>query len=217
MRNPEKLVEYEFTIPYGETAIEIGVHGDNSIREPRLRWRSETGTTGAWALLYTPSDFCSSEIAFTRPSDRTTVTEPEIRFGRFGGETITIDGEPVDSLPVTRETANTIAERLARFGRHKTDETIERDPEAFPLQIHDTKFPGTSLEWTRVGWDEEHLVMWYDLANFMELAAKDPPAELKQEAATAPRAYQIENGELIWRKHILSDIGLEDLSMLDPI
>lgn len=213
MSNSSGPVDYDFTISHNETAIEIGVHHENSIGEPRLRWRTDSGHSGEWGLLYVPDTFLESGISFARPYTDPVESTPELRFGRLGNELVVIDDEPLDGVAVPEETARKIAEQLAHYGRYSDAETIATDPDSFPSRIQDTGFPETSLEWTRVGWDEENHVMWYELADFMELAAEDPPSELESEAATAPRAYQIDDGDLIWRKHILVD--LDDLPDLE--
>ena len=98
--------------------------------------------------------------------------ESTIRLER--GETVRLAGEDRSAIPVPREIAEKLHTECEDRGTIVVkDDRVATDPAAFPSEI---------AGFDRVGWEADRNVMWY---------ARD--------GLSTPRAYQIEDGELVFR------------------
>ncbi|WP_162993879.1 hypothetical protein [Halalkalicoccus subterraneus] len=194
---------YEHSFAFENGDIEVGVHYTNSIHEPRIQWHV-IGTTkqGTWGNLVLPSDPASS---FMLPYQTPRVAEPRLTFGRFNDEAPCIFGESRDSIELPEWVARELREELCYLSQLNTGPSVNDDPTVFPSAIQDSAFP-ESMRWTQFQWDGGARVMWYECSSALEGEANWSP-EWEREHLTSPRAYQIDEGELIWRKHSYLDIA----------
>lgn len=203
MNQDQGDVPYEHTFAFENGDIEVGVHYANSIHEPRIQWHV-IGTTeqGAWGNLVLPSDPAAS---FMLPYQTPRVAGPQLTFGRFNGETPCILGESRDSIELPEWIARELREELCYLSQLNTGPSVSDDLMAFPPTIQDSAFP-ESITWTQYEWDDDERVMWYKCSSSLKDEAHWSP-EWEREHLTSPRAYQIDEGELIWRKHSYLDIA----------
>jgi len=98
------------------------------------------------------------------------------------GDTVPVDGERRSLMPVPEEIAEAVRAERERLETITAgdDESICTDPSAFPKEI---------AGFERVGWETERHVMWYLSDDWSE-----------------PRAYQIENGNLVFRAQEWADL-----------
>ena len=194
---------YEHSFPFENRTIEVGVHYANSTCEPRIQWHViGTAEKGKWGNLILPSDPASS---FILPYQSLRVAVPRLTFGRFNDETPHIFDEPRDSIELPNWVAHELREELCYLSQLNAGPSVSRDPTAFPTTIQDSAFC-ESLTWTQSEWDADTNVMWYECSSALEDEEHWSP-EWEREHMTSPHAYQIDDGDLIWRKHIYLDIA----------
>lgn len=194
---------YNHTFAFENGDIEVGVHYANSIHEPRIQWHViGTSVQGTWGNLVLPSDPGSS---FVLPYQTPRVAGPQLTFGRFNNEAPCIFGESRKSIDLPEWIARELREELCYLSQLNTGPSVSDDPTAFPPTIQDSALP-ESLKWTQFEWDGNERVMWYESSGALEDEANWSP-EWEREHLTSPRAYQIDGGELIWRKHSYLDIA----------
>lgn len=116
------------------------------------------------------------------------------------GDSVPIGGEQRASLPIPRDIAESVQAERERL------ETVVTDDDA-PIETDPSEFPSEIAGFERAGWEADRNVMWYLRDDWPE-----------------PRAYQIENGDLVFRAQEWVDldnpskadlIGDTDLIVLD--
>ena len=212
-------MNYEYQFPFENLAgdsylVKVGTHCRNSVGEPRIKWRTEMGAVaGKWGLIKLPQDHSR---AMDTPFLTMEVSEPTLVFGRFGDARPTIFDMARDSLPVPDRVGAALRDELEALGSCRISESVSSNPSDFPPVISDPGLPLEPAKWSRVGWDPDQQIMWYKLTNWPDLGT----VEWEHEAVTSPRPYQIENGNLVWRKHhiigargsaedLVEELGLE--------
>lgn len=204
---------YEYEVEFDGDTIELGIHYQNSIREPRICWRANNGEfAGKWATLKIP-DHPPHPVLTPYVTDE--VAEPQLVFGRFETERPTFGDETRDSISLPEDLATDLRDRLEQLGRISDPDRVSDDPTAFPETINDPDLPLKPAEWAVIGWDKTTNIMWYELANFPS-TSEGWAIEWEEEQAQSPRAYQIEDGDLILRKHYWLDISRPDDDSLIP-
>jgi len=98
------------------------------------------------------------------------------------GESVPINGEQRASLPIPQDIAESVQAERERL------ETVVTDADA-PIGTDPSTFPKEIAGFERVGWEAERNVMWYLSDGWPE-----------------PRAYQIENGNLVFRAQEWDDL-----------
>ncbi|WP_129113863.1 hypothetical protein [Halegenticoccus tardaugens] len=206
MRKDSKQGQYDTSFhahqnATGEDLIELSVHCENAISEPRIRWRAEHGSVaGKWASLKLPDEAGSPSPA---PYETLEVAEPTLVFGRFGGARPTLFDKSTESLSLPADVATKLRDRLVELGTVQEGASISDDPTAFPQTIVDPGLPIEPGRWECAGWDSTQKVMYYQLTR----SPSPGSIEWEREAVTSPRPYQIDDGTLIWRKHHLVSVN----------
>jgi hypothetical protein len=93
-------------------------------------------------------------------------------------EMIRFQDQLVSKLPVPRSIGKALDDLVVKLGTVTVEDSVT-DPTAFPPEIDG---------FHRVGWENQRNVMWY-----------------WREEQSTPRAYQIENGELVFRAQEWAD------------
>lgn len=166
---------YEFSYEYEDDLLKIGVHTDNDLHEPMLRWSVEsTGETGDRGTLDLPKDMNSG---FDQG-----ISEPRFQFHINDPTRTVIAGDERTSLTLPRPLAADINVRLEQVGTATVDgKHVLTNPEEFPPTIEGQDWLGTSKTLRKDRWGAGKNIMWYTDEN----------------ETTLP--YQIEDGELIQR------------------
>lgn len=207
--NPDREGEsYEHTFSFENGDIEVGVHSANSIHEPRIQWHV-IGTTeyGTWGNLRLPSNPAAS---FMLPYQTPEVAAPRLTFGRFNDEMPSLLGEPRDYIELPEWVARELREELCYLSQLNAGPSVSEDPTAFPTTIQDSTFREPMI-WRQSEWDADERIMWYECPETPEDKESWSP-EWERERQTSPRAYQIDDSELIWRKHSYLDIAYPSAS-----
>lgn len=203
MNQSEDSGSYERSFSFEDGTIEVDVHYANSTYEPRIQWHVIGSTEkGKWGNLILPSDPASS---FLLPYQSLRIVVPRLTFGRFNDETPHIFDEPRDSIELPNWVAHELREELCYLSQLNVGPSVSSDPSAFPITIPDSAFC-ESLTWTQFEWDADTNVMWYKCSSTLEDEEHWSP-EWEREHMMSPRAYQIDDGDLIWRKHSYLDIA----------
>jgi hypothetical protein len=177
---------YQFAHEYEDDLIRIGVHTDNDLHEPVLRWKIESsGETGDRGTVDLPEDMPGG---FDQ-----SISEPVFRFYMNESTTTEIAGEGRTSLILPRPLAADINIQLEQVGTAVTDcEYICTDPGKFPSTIEGQDRLGISRTLYKDRWGAGKNIMWYT----------------DEDGTSVP--YQIEDGELIKRPQEIS-IDLDPL------
>ena len=195
--------QFEFKSTTGQTYLfELGVHWDNSIGEPRIAWRTADGSySGGWGSLKYPEEHSRSSHT---PMMTIEVVEPTLVFGRFEDGQLMLPDEVYDSITLPERIGGALRDELEALGTIRRGDSISDDPSAFPESITDPGLPYEPAEWKRLGWNREDRIMWYQLTNY----PKPGSPEWDYQVVESPRPYQIDDGDLIWRKfHIVGTTG----------
>ncbi|WP_255171259.1 hypothetical protein [Natrononativus amylolyticus] len=196
--NIDDHLSYEYEIEINGHSVEFGIHYQNSICDPQICWRIDGGeSAGKWAQLKIPDTASHPPL---EPYITLEVADPQLVFGRLGDEYVIIGDEKRNSVPLPAELASELRDQLTHLGRVSESDSVSDDPAAFPSLIRDPDLPVYPVEWEVLGWDESTKTMWYELSNF-PLASEQWAIEWEEQKAQSPRAYQIEDGDLLLRKH----------------
>lgn len=203
---------FEFESTEGETYhFELETHWENSIGEPRIRWRTEDGSaSGEWGSLKYPDDLSRSSQT---PMMTIEVAEPTLVFGRFEDSQLTLADGVYDSITLPQRIGGALRDELEALGTVRQGGSISDNPSAFPETITDPDLPYEPAEWERLGWNQEECVMWYRLTNYPEPGS----TEWDHQVVNSPRPYQIDDGDLIWRKFYVTGASGSAQEMMDRL
>ena len=113
--------------------------------------------------------------------------EPVIRLE--DGETAHLDDGIVSTIPVPQHIGETLNAACEKQGTVTTGTKIGTDPSAFPTEI---------AGFDRLGWEADRHVMWY-----------------WRDARSSPRAYQLEDGQLVFRAQEWANGEMSNQELID--